>query len=263
MNELTYLLTANWFNSHSALTPAYMMLIAVLCGAIIGTEREKREKPAGMRTLILVCMGAAGFTMAGFAFTGNNGDSGRVAAQIVTGIGFLGAGVIVHGRGRISGTTTAASIWVTASIGMIAGGGYAGAAVGMTLLVRLVLLYATRHEKQIYQSLPEVQVSLDFDPSAGRTRVKMERILVDYAESAFTFTKWSAVEEGLERLTIAVRLPKASHPGIAGRHGEHRGSETRPPGAAARLNSTESPQHKSQPALLAPTAPPAPAARKD
>src|SRR5271165_4367682 len=80
---------------HAPLAQIIIALVALLCGAIIGSEREKREKPAGLRTLILVCLGSAAFTMAGFAFTSKTGDSGRVAAQIVTGIGFLGAGIIL------------------------------------------------------------------------------------------------------------------------------------------------------------------------
>lgn len=63
--------------------------VAVICGAVVGVERERREKPAGLRTLVLVCLGSAVFTVVSFVFTSTSGDSGRVAAQIVTGIGFL------------------------------------------------------------------------------------------------------------------------------------------------------------------------------
>src|SRR5262245_66403656 len=98
--------------------------MAVLCGAIVGAEREKKEKPAGLRTLILVSLGSATFTMVSFAFTTTTGDSGRVAAQIVTGIGFLGAGVILHGVGSVTGTTTAATVWMVAATGMTVGAGY-------------------------------------------------------------------------------------------------------------------------------------------
>jgi putative Mg2+ transporter-C (MgtC) family protein len=149
-----------------------LAITALICGAVIGSERQKHEKPAGLRTLILVCVGSAAFTMAGFAFTGTSGDSGRVAAQIVTGIGFLGAGVILHARGgTISGATTAATIWVTASVGMLAGAGYVGGAVGMTVLVRLVLSGVSMYESHLFGHQPPVVVALDFDPSDGRTRV--------------------------------------------------------------------------------------------
>ena len=201
-------LTADWRTVlHPPLAQAALTLVALFCGAIIGLEREKLEKPAGLRTLILVCLGSAGFTMAGFAFTSSTGDSGRVAAQIVTGIGFLGAGVILHPRGTISGATTAASIWVTASVGMIAGAGYAGAAVGLTLLVRLVLISISIYEGHLFGTRPPVVASLDFDPSEGRTRVHLERILVDYPAYAIG-TEWKGIQDGMEQLTLRMHLPR-------------------------------------------------------
>src|SRR5437899_2163056 len=91
-----------------------LALVAIACGGIVGAERQRREKPAGLRTLVLVCLGSAVFTMMSFVFTPTNGDAGRVAAQIVTGIGFLGGGVILRDTAGVTGTTTAASIWITA-----------------------------------------------------------------------------------------------------------------------------------------------------
>src|SRR6185436_188737 len=110
-----------------------LALAAVVCGAVVGAERERREKPAGLRTLILVCLGSASFTMVSYAFVTTTGDSGRVAAQIVTGIGFLGAGAILHGSGTVRGMTTAATIWAIAATGMIVGIGYAAAGLGLSL----------------------------------------------------------------------------------------------------------------------------------
>jgi putative Mg2+ transporter-C (MgtC) family protein len=201
-------LTADW---KTLLPPPFaaaaLIIVALFCGAVIGSERQKHEKPAGLRTLILVCMGSAAFTMAGFAFTSKTGDSGRVAAQIVTGIGFLGAGVILHPRGTISGATTAAAIWVTASVGMLAGAGYAGGALGMTLLVRLVLSGVSMYESRLFGLQPPVTVTLDFDASGGRTRVRLERILVDYAISV-AVTEWSNVTHDTERLQMRLHLPR-------------------------------------------------------
>jgi len=201
-------LTADWITFLGPV-PAHVgiTLTALLCGTIIGLERQKHEKPAGLRTLILVCLGSAGFTMAGFAFTSTTGDSGRVAAQIVTGIGFLGAGVILHPRGTISGATTAATIWITASVGMIAGAGYAGAALGMSLLVRAVLAGAAIYEERLYARQPPVRVALDFDPSGGRTRVRLERILIDYSINDIR-AEWNTLQDGMERLTLLLRLPR-------------------------------------------------------
>ena len=188
--------------------PAALAIVALFCGAVIGSERQKHEKPAGLRTLILVCVGSAAFTMAGFAFTTLTGDSGRVAAQIVTGIGFLGAGVILHARGgTISGATTAATIWVTASVGMLAGAGYVGGALGMTVLVRLVLGSVTMYERRLFGHQPPVLVALDFDPSDGRTLVRLDRILIDYGVSTVAMD-WTNVAAGMDRLTLRLHMPR-------------------------------------------------------
>ena len=201
-------LTDNWRTlMQPPLAQVALALVALIGGAIIGMERQKREKPAGLRTLILVALGSAAFTMVGFAFTSSTGDSGRVAAQIVTGIGFLGAGIILHQRGSITGTTTASSIWVTASVGMIAGAGYAGAALGMSLLVRFVLEAISIFELRELKKRPAAIVSLDFDPSEGRTRVRLERILADYPPAVIG-AEWKAIEDGLVRLTLRLHLPR-------------------------------------------------------
>jgi putative Mg2+ transporter-C (MgtC) family protein len=200
--------TADWFILlPPPLAAAALAVVALCCGMIIGLDRQKHEKPAGLRTLILVCLGSAAFTMAGFAFTSRTGDSGRVAAQIVTGIGFLGAGVILHPRGTISGATTAAVIWVTASVGMLAGAGYPGGALGVTVLVRLVLTGVSIYEARLFGHQPPVTVTLDFEPSGGRTRVRLERILVDYAVSNPAM-QWTSVSAEVDRVILRLHLPR-------------------------------------------------------
>ena len=184
-----------------------LVLVAVICGSIVGGERQRREKPAGLRTMMLVCLGSALFTMTGYAFTSATGDSGRVAAQIVTGIGFLGAGVIVHGRGTISGTTTAATVWVTAAIGMLAATGYACPALGVSILVRTVLLGVQRFEVHQLGGLTAMQVEVDFVPDGGKIRVRIERVMVDYEVGADA-QKWVAIEEQRSRVTLELRLPQ-------------------------------------------------------
>lgn len=112
------------------------LLLAVAAGGLIGLEREFRDKAAGFRTLILICVGSALFTLASRYLAGAN-DPNRIAAQIVTGVGFLGAGVIVRDAGRVIGLTTAATIWLTAALGLAIGGGYyalAGVALGAALV---------------------------------------------------------------------------------------------------------------------------------
>lgn len=101
------------------------IVVAFIVGAIVGIERERRAKAAGLRTHMLVAGGSAIFTIASLTLFGGGetGDRGRVAAQIVTGVGFLGAGTIFRSGNSVSGLTTAATIWVAAGLGMLAGGG--------------------------------------------------------------------------------------------------------------------------------------------
>jgi putative Mg2+ transporter-C (MgtC) family protein len=106
------------------------LAVAAGLGAAVGLERELRERQAGLRTHLLVCVGAALFTLvSAYAFTGVRVDPTRIAAQVVTGIGFLGAGAIIRQGLSIRGLTTAATLWLVAAIGMAAGAGYYAAAL--------------------------------------------------------------------------------------------------------------------------------------
>src|SRR4030088_2157847 len=99
------------------------LLLASVLGGVIGLERQLRHKPAGLRTNMFICFGAAMFTVLSKQLAGTESDSARIAAQIIAGIGFIGAGAILHGRGSSTGLTTAATLFVVASVGMAAGGG--------------------------------------------------------------------------------------------------------------------------------------------
>lgn len=142
MNELT--LFETW-ERLTAIVPAFMVRCgsAALCGAAIGLEREWKNKPAGFRTNILICLGSAMYMSVGLlvVHAGGEGasDPARIAAQVVTGIGFIGAGCIIQERGRISGLTTAATIWVVAAIGIIAGAGFPIIACLAAVMVLLTL----------------------------------------------------------------------------------------------------------------------------
>jgi len=118
------------------------LLLAALVGGMLGVEREIRQKSAGFRTNILIGIGSAVFTMMSIAISADRGDPGRIAAQIVTGMGFLGAGAILRTRNGVHGLTTAATVWVNAALGIAAGAGeYHLAVIGalITLAVLLVL----------------------------------------------------------------------------------------------------------------------------
>jgi len=119
------------------------LLLAVILGSIVGFERERKHKTAGFRTNILICLGAALFTIVSinltYDYTKTVADPGRIAAQIVTGIGFLGAGAILRSRGSVVGMTTAASIWVTAAVGLAVGCGYYIAACLVAVMTVVIL----------------------------------------------------------------------------------------------------------------------------
>jgi putative Mg2+ transporter-C (MgtC) family protein len=116
--------------------------LAFILGGIVGYERERVQRPAGLRTHMLVCAGSACFTVAsvfGFDDLGTVRDPARLAAQIITGIGFLGAGTIFRTGSTVRGLTTASSIWITAAIGIVAGLGLFLLAVFTTLLTWIAL----------------------------------------------------------------------------------------------------------------------------
>ena len=128
--------------------------LATLLGGAIGLERELGGKPAGLRTNILICIGSVLYTHLSLAMLAATSggippgtDTTRVAAQIVTGVGFIGAGTILHARGAVVGLTSAATIWVVAAIGVALGSGYYLEGVGTTLVVLAVLAGLGRIEK--------------------------------------------------------------------------------------------------------------------
>jgi putative Mg2+ transporter-C (MgtC) family protein len=136
---------------------ALRLVVAAVLGALIGLEREYHDHPAGMRTHLLVSVGSATFTVLSIeAFKGPGADPARIAAQIVTGIGFLGAGAILKDSGGIRGLTTAASLWAVAAVGMAAGAAAWGVA-GVATVIVLVSLWPLGEIERRYV--------------AGRTRV--------------------------------------------------------------------------------------------
>jgi putative Mg2+ transporter-C (MgtC) family protein len=116
------------------------LVLAAALGGIIGAERELRQKSAGFRTNILIAIGSALFTIASLTLS-SNADPTRIAAQIVTGIGFLGAGAIMRTHSGVHGLTTAATVWVNAALGIAAGGGfYRVAVLGGTITIAVLLI---------------------------------------------------------------------------------------------------------------------------
>ena len=125
------------------------LVVAAILGGLIGLEREFKHRAAGLRTNMFICFGAAMFTLLSQRLAGVPSDSARIAAQIIPGIGFIGAGSILHMRGLTTGLTTAATLFVVASVGMAAGGGLYLTAMFATGLV-LIALFTLGHLEETF-----------------------------------------------------------------------------------------------------------------
>ena len=144
-------------------TPVLRLLLAVLLGGIIGFERAERGREAGLRTHIMVCLGACLVMLTSEYIVNSLGmstDVTRLGAQVISGIGFLGVGCIITGGDKIKGLTTAAGLWVTACIGLASGIGYYTAAVSTTAIMILVMLLITPLSKKILASKSKVSLSV-------------------------------------------------------------------------------------------------------
>ncbi len=142
---------STFLSHHVVVISLVRLLIAAALGSAIGLERELRHKAAGLRTNMFICFGSALFTILSEVFAQHwGGDHTRIAAQIIPGIGFIGAGSILHSRGGVSGLTTAATIFVVASIGMATGGGLYVLALFATIILLLGLLILGKVESRFH-----------------------------------------------------------------------------------------------------------------
>jgi putative Mg2+ transporter-C (MgtC) family protein len=154
------------------------LLAAVIAGGIIGLERETHDKPAGFRTNILICLGAALFTVMSLRIPEgfNNTERTRIAAQIVTGVGFLGAGAIIQFRGNVIGLTTAATIWLVASVGMAFGAGHFLLGSVVTILATAVLFALESIEVLIARWRTVATFELELSPAEDATDVALRAV---------------------------------------------------------------------------------------
>jgi len=160
------------------------LLLVVLVGGLIGAEREYRSKSAGFRTMILICLGSFLFTTFGILISGSTSD--RIASNIVTGIGFLGAGVIFQSENRINGLTTAATIWITAALGMgIADGFYLIVLISTTIVLISLFLFTklenwidTINQSRIYKIVSFYKENLlkDYETYFREHRLRFKRL---------------------------------------------------------------------------------------
>jgi putative Mg2+ transporter-C (MgtC) family protein len=207
MNLVDWLTHSLWGYASSPWVEVTLAVAAIVCGGIVGSERQQHDKPAGLRTLILVCLGSSVFTMISFAFTTTTGDSGRVAAQIVTGIGFLGAGAILHSGNSVSGMTTAAAIWLTAAIGMTVGAGYPVSGLGLSVLARVVLAVVLKWEVRRLGGMRSTSVELAFDEDHGKTWIRLDRIREEFQVTEQSHAHEKSVGP-IVRMRLELRLPR-------------------------------------------------------
>ncbi|HWL94262.1 MAG TPA: MgtC/SapB family protein [Phycisphaerae bacterium] len=163
---------------HGGWAGAICCAAAVLAGALIGFERQRARKPTGLRTHVLLCLGSAIFTQTSLLLVGpNNGDPSRIAAQIVTGIGFLGAGAILREGGIVLGVTTAAGIWATAAVGVMLGGGYVAPGLALTLLILMVLSASKAIDRVVMGACRMGRLRIVLDGPDDRTLIRVKSIL--------------------------------------------------------------------------------------
>src|SRR5438270_6841978 len=178
------------------------LILAAFLGGAIGLERELSRKPAGLRTNMFICFGAAMFTLLSTQLAGEfSGDHTRIAAQIIPGIGFIGAGSILHSRGSVSGLTTAATMFVVASIGMAVGGGLYVPAIFATMLIFLALQILGYMESRFNLKASIVTYEVK-GASVNAVVAEVNRIL---GEEQKTFESLQMMEaEGIFRLQFGV-----------------------------------------------------------
>jgi putative Mg2+ transporter-C (MgtC) family protein len=190
------------------------LLAACLLGGLVGLEREAKHQPAGVRTNLLICLGCAFFTLLSAVLAGDgNPDKGRVASNIVQGIGFLGAGLILHNRSRVSGLTSAASVFVVASIGMACGAGLFAPAAAATAIVIVALEVVGFLERRASIKI----YSLIYEARGGDQTAMLQSILTAMDRAGERFTGYESDSIGnLQRVSFTIIATKREHQRIRG-----------------------------------------------
>ena len=157
------------------LTVSIRLVIALICGGIIGIERERKQRPAGFRTHILICTGAAMTTLTSqyiaFELKGTT-DLARLGAQVIAGIGFIGAGtIIVTKRKNVKGLTTAAGLWASAIVGLCTGAGFLEGALITTVIIIIAELFLSRFEYFMISNSRTVTIFVEFNDTSMLTTI--------------------------------------------------------------------------------------------
>jgi putative Mg2+ transporter-C (MgtC) family protein len=169
------------------------LLLALLIGGLIGAEREYRHRAAGLRTIMFICAGAALFTMISLKLGGETSPT-RIAAHVVTGVGFLCAGVIMQQGAQLIGLTTAATIWLAASLGMAVGGGYYLLSIIGVAVVLVILLAFPKIEEWIYRA----QVRQNYKVTYELQNDRREQLADTMEESGLRITSKKVTRSGGE-----------------------------------------------------------------
>ncbi|MEZ5410112.1 MAG: MgtC/SapB family protein [Acidimicrobiales bacterium] len=190
------------------------LVVALVLGGAVGIERERASRGAGVRTVALVSMGSALFTMAGaYGFADEPGtrvsDPTRVAAQVATGVGFIGAGAIIRQGTSVIGVTTAATVWMAAALGvLVAAGGYAAATIGTVLT--LVVLVGLRLAKPLAWRLGQTRSVLEVEYDRGHGTLRPVLDALDETGAALEDLDIDDRQAGIRRVIMRVRLPRGT-----------------------------------------------------
>lgn len=178
MNEINRIFLLNIIESYPAvLSYLFCVVGSVSSGLLIGWEREKANKPAGLRTFAFVALGATIFTLASTLAAGAQGDRARIAAQIVTGIGFIGAGAVFKSGKIVSGLTTAAGIWATGAIGVVFGLGYFVFGLCAAALVLALFYMHTIFEMRSMGVCEFSTIEISFEDPKGKYAILIDDII--------------------------------------------------------------------------------------
>lgn len=200
-----FLAEVNWFST------AVRLLLALVCGGILGSERGRKHRPAGLRTYMLVCMGSALVMITNQYITAiyDNTDVSRMGAQVISGIGFLGAGtIIVTGRNRVKGLTTAAGLWAAACVGLSIGiGFYWGAIIGCALIF-LIMSVLQKLDDWMQSSTKVIGLYLEFEHMADVGKFIRYAKENGYRVSDLEITRTSSINDADIGVLCNLRLQK-------------------------------------------------------
>lgn len=204
----------NYLRGISMASICLRLFLCVLCGGLIGLEREFKRRPAGFRTHILVCLGAAMTTLTGeflLLYMHYETDIGRLGAQVIAGIGFLGAGTIITRRERVSGLTTAAGLWTAAIVGLAIGAGFYEGAILATILVEAAELFFSKLEYYMLETLPDITLYVEY-----RDKTSLDNLLSFLKEKNATLndlqiTRATSGEHHNACAILSIRLKRRSN----------------------------------------------------